>query len=172
MITSVLQPLLKDTRRPNVPVLLMLDEFAQLGHLPVVEQSLGLMRGYGLKLWAVFQDFAQARAIYEDRWQSFLGNAGVLQAFAPQDVVTAKDLADAAGQTTRAPFSASGGGTDATFSTSEIPVPLMLPQDLRNMDDGFSTIFTHKAKGPVRVFLPFPTELSHMRSICALDPSL
>jgi len=171
MITSVLQPLMKDTRKSKVPVLLMLDEFAQLGHLPVIEQTLALMRGYGVKMWAVFQDFAQAKAIYEDRWQSFLGNAGVLQAFAPQEVVTAKELSDAMGQTTRTPLSASGGGADPGLSMTQIPVPLMLPQDLRNMDEGFSTILSHKTKGPVRVYIPYPTDLDHMRAICALDPS-
>lgn len=60
-----------------VPVLLMLDEFAQLGPLLVIENNLAMMRGYGVKLWAVFQDLSQAQAIYKERWESCLGNAGV-----------------------------------------------------------------------------------------------
>ena len=171
MIASVLQPLMKDTRTSQVPVLLMLDEFAQLGHLPVIEQSLALMRGYGVKLWSVFQDFSQARAIYDERWQSFLGNAGVLQAFAPQDVMTAKDLSDSMGQTTRHPISASGGGPNPNLSINQIAVPVMLPQELRNMDDGYAMILSHKTKGPVQAYMPFPTALTHLQAICALDPS-
>ena len=89
MIAAVLRPLMIDTRKPKVPVLFMLDEFAQLGHLPVIENNLAMMRGYGVKLWTVFQDLSQAHAIYKERWESFLGNAGVLQSFAPQDVITA-----------------------------------------------------------------------------------
>ena len=171
MITSILQPLMKDTTKSTVPVLLMLDEFAQLGHLPIIEQSMALMRGYGVKIWAVFQDFAQAQAIYDKRWESFLGNAGVLQAFAPQDVITAQSLSDRMGQTTRTPLAASGGGVDPALSLGQISVPIMLPQDLRNMDDGYATILSHKTKGPVRAFIPYPTQLNHMRAICALDPS-
>jgi type IV secretion system protein VirD4 len=171
MITSILQPLMKDTRASRVPVLLMLDEFAQLGHLPVVEQSLALMRGYGLKLWAVFQDFAQARDIYDARWLSFLGNAGVLQAFAPQDPQTATDLSDAMGQRTAHPITASSSGPNPQLASGQIPVPFMLPQELRNMDEGFSTLLSHKLKAPAFAYMPYPSDLAHMKDICALDPS-
>lgn len=171
IITSVLQSLMKDTRKSRVPTLLMLDEFAQLGHLPNIEQNLALMRGYGVKLWAVFQDFAQAKAIYDARWQSFLGNAGVLQAFAPQDVLTANELSASLGQKTITPLSAGSVGPDPGLSLAQIPVQVILPQDLRNMDDGFAMILSHKTKGPLRVFFPFPNELDHMKDIVALDPS-
>jgi type IV secretion system protein VirD4 len=171
MIASILQPLLKDTRASSVPVLLMLDEFAQLGHLPVIEQSLALMRGYGLKLWAVFQDFAQARSIYEERWLSFVGNTGVLQAFAPQDHQTAKDLSEAMGQKTAHPIAASGSGPSPDLSIGQIAVPFMLPQELRNMDEGFSMILSHKLKAPASAYMPYPTALPYMQAICALDPS-
>jgi len=178
MIASVLRPLMLDTRRPKVPVLLMLDEFAQLGHLPVIENNLAMMRGYGVKLWAVFQDLSQAHAIYKERWESFLGNAGVLQSFAPQDVVTADYVSKRTGQSTRAVLSyglnreagSSAPGGDST-SISQTGVPLMLPQDLRNMDDGFSVLFSHRTKGTVRSYIPYPTELPHLKDVCALDPS-
>jgi type IV secretion system protein VirD4 len=178
MIASVLRPLMIDTRKPKVPVLFMLDEFAQLGHLPVIENNLAMMRGYGVKLWAVFQDLSQAHAIYKERWESFLGNAGVLQSFAPQDVVTADYLSKRSGQSTRAVLSyglnrEAGGNapTGDSTSISQAAVPLMLPQDLRNMDDGFSVLFSHRTKGTVRSYIPYPTELQHLREICALDPS-
>jgi type IV secretion system protein VirD4 len=178
MIASILRPLMLDTHKSKVPVLFMLDEFAQLGHLPVIENNLALMRGYGVKLWAVFQDLSQAQAIYDKRWESFLGNAGVLQSFAPQDVVTAEYLSKRTGQTTRSILShnsnrkpGSNAPGDESTSLSQAAVPLMLPQDLRNMDDGFSVLFSHRTKGTVRSYIPYPTELEHMREICALDPS-
>lgn len=178
MIASVLRPLMQDTRKSAVPVLFMLDEFAQLGHLPVIENNLALMRGYGVKLWAVFQDLSQAHDIYEKRWESFLGNAGVLQAFAPQDVVTAEYLSKRTGQTTKMALShaqsrerASSAPGGENFSLSQVGVPVMLPQDLRNIHDGFSVLFTHQMPGTVRSYMPFPTELSYMRDICRLDPA-
>src|SRR3984885_4356122 len=105
MVTAVLQPLMRSVRPATVPVLFMLDEFAQLGHLPVIENNLAMMRGYGVKLWTAFQDLSQAHAIYKERWESFLGNAGVLQSFAPQDVITADYLSKRTGQSPRAVLS-------------------------------------------------------------------
>jgi type IV secretion system protein VirD4 len=149
----------------------MLDEFAQLGHLPVIEQTLALMRGYGVKLWAVLQDLAQVQQLYDQRWESFLGNAGVLQSFAPQDVVTAEYLSKRTGQTTRIASDLSIAGEHAGIHVNQIATPLMLPQDLRNMETGYSVMFTNKLKGTVRAYFPYPTKLAHMKAICELDPS-
>jgi type IV secretion system protein VirD4 len=53
-----------------------------------------------VKLLAVWQDLPQAKDIYRDRWESFIANAGVLQAFAPQDMTTAEFLSARAMQRT------------------------------------------------------------------------
>jgi type IV secretion system protein VirD4 len=155
MITSILQPLMKDTGLSSVPVLMMLDEFAQLGHMPEIEQNMAMMRGYGIKLWVVLQDAVQAEAIYGKRWESFVANAGILQSFAPRDMTTAQYLSKLTGQTTRHPL---GGGTgpNAQFSTGQTGVPLMSPQDLMNMDEGFSVLFSNLLKGVTRHYLPYP----------------
>jgi type IV secretion system protein VirD4 len=177
MIAAVLAPLMKDTRKPAVPVLFMLDEFAQLGHLPVIENNMAMMRGYGVKLWVVLQDLSQAKQIYGDRWESFGSNAGVLQSFAPRDVVTAEYLSQLSGQAPRSQLSFSlartPGGKEAATETTGIGQALMarlLPQELRNMDDGFSVLYSHRTKGPVQTYFPDPSELPHMREICALAP--
>jgi hypothetical protein len=57
-----------------------------------------------------------------------------------------------------------------------IPMPLMLPQDIRNMDDGYTVAFAHRlngkrSKGTVRAYLPFPTEIQGLEAICKLDPA-
>jgi hypothetical protein len=52
-----------------------------------------------------------------------------------------------------------------------IPMPLMLPQDIRNMDDGYTVLFSHHIKGTARAYLPFPTQIPGMEKICALDPA-
>jgi type IV secretion system protein VirD4 len=164
MITSVLQSLMKDTSDPKCPTMLMLDEFAQLGHLPIIENTVAMMRGYGVKLWAVFQDLSQAQAIYGQRWETFMSNAGVLHSFAPQDITTAKYLSDHTGQTAKEVLnwsqeSKAGVQTaSGNISLTKSPMPLMLPQDLRNMDMGFFVLFSHKTKGPVRGYSPDPSE--------------
>lgn len=146
MITSIMQPLMKDTKKAKNPVLFMLDEFAQLGHLPVIEQNMGLMRGFGLKLWIVLQDLAQAKHLYEDRWESFLNNAGVIQSFAPQDLFTAQHLSKL---------------TDEALDVRTI----------RHMDDGYGIFLSHRLPGTVLTYAPPLSDLPHLADVYALDPS-
>jgi type IV secretion system protein VirD4 len=72
----------------GVPVLCVLDEFATLGHLQQVEDAAGQIAGFGVKLWPVLQDLSQLKALYETRWETFLGNAGVVQFFGNNDLST------------------------------------------------------------------------------------
>jgi type IV secretion system protein VirD4 len=179
-LTTIIQILMNDTRRAKVPVAIVCDEAAALGHLPILENTVALMRGYGLKLITIWQDLAQLKSIYKDRWESFIGNAGVLQSFSAQDVVTAEYLSARTGQTTRQAMSLGlsqnlQAGAPPSYSTSAtrspFPMPLMLPQDIRNMDDGYTVLFSHRIKGTARAYLPYPTEIKGLEAICALDPA-
>ena len=163
VITCCLQKLIRDAVPGDVPVMLMLDEFATLGHLPMIENTMALMRGYGVKLWSVFQDLAQLKAIYGERWESFISNAGVVQAFAPQDTVTAEYLSTLSGQTTAI---TEGSSTSLPTSNqhgtigksqSQIARPVLWPGDLRAMKDGFLVVYTHKVPDVIRAFAPYPS---------------
>lgn len=70
------------------PVLFVLDEFAALGRMEAIEKATGLMAGYGVKLMPVLQDLGQLKRHYRESWETFLGNAGVLQFFANADLTT------------------------------------------------------------------------------------
>jgi type IV secretion system protein VirD4 len=186
MTTSIVQKLMKDTRRPKVPVLLMLDEYYSMAEgdgFPVISRNMAMFRGYGIKLATIWQDLSQAKRIYgNEGFESFLANAGVVQVFAPQDVTTAEYVSKRSGQTTRQfvshnqsrqPNPAMPGGTSLSFGANEnyIPMPLLLAQDARNFDDGFSVIFSHREKGVVRSFSPWPGDLRHLKAIMANNPS-
>jgi type IV secretion system protein VirD4 len=176
MVTAVLQPLMRSVRPAAVPVLFMLDEFAQLGHLAIIENNLALMREYGVKLWPVFQDLAQAQDIYKTRWESFISNAGVLQTFAPQDVTTRKYLSDLSGQrlywlevTSRTSSATSGPQLAATTGMQEgwqnMAGPNYWPQGLAAMEDGQAILFS-RGRAP-RAWLPDPSEISSVQAILA-----
>ena len=68
---------------------MMLDEYAALGRMKPIELALGLAAGYGVQLWAIFQDLHQLRATYGRAGETFLSNAGIVQAFNVNDVETA-----------------------------------------------------------------------------------
>jgi len=67
--------------KPKPPVLFCLDEFPVLGTVKSIEDGIGMMAGFGVRLWPIIQDLGQLKALYKDRWQSFLGNAGAVQFF-------------------------------------------------------------------------------------------
>ena len=83
----------------GVPVLIVLDEFAALGHLQQVEDAAGQIAGFGVKLWPVLQDLAQLKALYEARWETFLGNAGIVQFFGNNDLSTLEWISKRCGKT-------------------------------------------------------------------------
>ncbi len=81
------------------PVLFVLEEFASLGHMEMIENAAGYAAGFGLKLWVILQDLAQLKRHYKDGWETFLGNAGVIQAFGNSDLTTLEYLSKKLGQT-------------------------------------------------------------------------
>jgi type IV secretion system protein VirD4 len=82
------------------PVLFMLEEFAILGHMRSIETAAGFMAGFGVKLWSVLQDITQLKTHYKESWETFLGNAGIIQAFGNGDLTTTEYLSKRLGHTT------------------------------------------------------------------------
>ena len=82
------------------PVLFILDEFASLGHMRQIEDAAGQIASYGVKLWPILQDLGQLKALYKERWETFMGNAGVLQFFGNNDLTTLEWISKRLGATT------------------------------------------------------------------------
>ena len=76
-------------RPGGLRTLLLIDEMPALGHLAPLEDAFGLVRGYKVQIAGICQDLAQLKALYKERWESFLANAGVVQGFTPNDLTTA-----------------------------------------------------------------------------------
>lgn len=85
--------------RGALPVWFVLEEFPALGHMRSIEAAAGLMAGFGVKLWSVLQDLTQLQTHYPKSWETFLGNAGIIQAFGNADVTTTEHLAKLLGST-------------------------------------------------------------------------
>ncbi|HVT19578.1 MAG TPA: type IV secretory system conjugative DNA transfer family protein [Thermoanaerobaculia bacterium] len=149
-------------RTPGLPrhrVLFLLDEFAELGRLQPVEQALTLLRGYGVRLWLLVQDFAQIRVTYRQRADSILANAAVLQAFGTNDLKTAEYLSRKTGQTTvtsagenRSTGESIGRAWLPTrqhgqaHSASETGRPLLTPDEVMRLDAGQELLFLSGAE--------------------------
>ncbi len=75
MVTAALRPLLDSVKPAPVPVLFMLDEFAQMGRMAMIENNIAQMREFGVKLWTVWQDVQQMQDTYKDAWHRFMSTA-------------------------------------------------------------------------------------------------
>jgi len=91
--------------KPEKPILFMLDEMPALGKLAAIEQAYGLMAGFGIQLWGIVQDFGQLERVYDKSWETFLGNAGVIQYFGSRDLKTAEYFSKLCGVHTVEKFS-------------------------------------------------------------------
>lgn len=129
--------------RAGKPVTIIVDEFTQLGHMEVLESTMALGAGYGLRLWLIAQDTHLMKAKYPDTWESFLANSGAQQWFRPRDLATAQYLSNRCGQRTVmvkntstreiSVEEANKGFTGFSHSYSPQGQPLFLPQEIMGM---------------------------------------
>ena len=110
VVAAALDDLLRE--ETGLPVLVILDEFYQLGKLKVIQNAMSLARGYGLQLWPILQDLTQLQEHYEKSWETFLGNAGVRMFFAPREMTTAEYVSKLCGETTVTTTSTSKGTSE------------------------------------------------------------
>ena len=73
--------------RERTPILFMMEEFATLGHMEIMERAAAYFPSFGIKLWAILQDINQLQ-IYGRHAETFLGNASLVQCFANGDQST------------------------------------------------------------------------------------
>ena len=120
-------------------VLLMLDEFPQLGRLDFFEHALAYIRGYRIKACLVAQSLNQIAQAYGEH-SSILDNAHIRVAFACNDERTAKRLSDMLGVTTETRSQHNYAGSrmapwlgHTMVSRQEVPRPLLTPGEIMQL---------------------------------------
>lgn len=147
MINACLERMYEVEAEPatGYPVLFLLEEFATLGHMEILENAVGYAAGFGVKFWTINQDITQLKRHYRDSWETFLGNAGVVQAFANSDTTTLEYLSKKAGQIEISQITQNLNTTRTASSNN--------PSDMQRAQSAFSTrgavaaLFSSKTKG-------------------------
>lgn len=98
-INQLLDAMEREHTIPFAPVLACLDEFPVLGYMRQLENAIGQIASFHVKLWFVLQDWGQGKALYGERWESFAANAGILQFFSNNDLSTAEYISKKLGKT-------------------------------------------------------------------------
>jgi type IV secretion system protein VirD4 len=144
-----------DGREKKRNLLLLLDEFPQLGKLDVFEQSMGAMAGYGLRAYLVTQSLHQVTQAY-GRYHTILDNCQIVTSFAATDVETAETISKLAGDIFEMRPQETWSGKRQLFGLDHRSItyreerrPLLLPSEVRRLSDREELIFVTGAK-PLR----------------------
>lgn len=120
-------------------VLVLLDEFARLGHAPVIVAAISYIRSFGLNLLIVVQTAAQVRRLYgDDGAEDIVTNSDVQIVYTPGTYRDAKEISEQLGTHGLAAKSKSRsagwfGKSNNSISESEQARSLMLPQEVQTM---------------------------------------
>lgn len=98
-VNQMLDAMEREKTKPAAPVLACLDEFPVLGYMKQLETASGLIASFGVKLWVILQDWNQGKALYGERWETFAGNAGLMQFFGNNDLTTTEYISKRLGRT-------------------------------------------------------------------------
>ena len=147
------------TLRLKYQLALLMDEFAIMGRMEIMETAPALTRGAGLRFFLIFQGKDQIRAVYGDEAAN-----GIMKAihneivFAPGDIKLAEEYSKRLGNTTVRVQNQSFNKRDMnnrgqTDSYSEQARPLMLPQEVNELPYDKQLIFVQGTKQtePIKV---------------------
>jgi len=120
-------------------VLVLLDEFARLGHAPVIVAAIPYVRSFGLNLLIVVQTRAQLRRLHgDDGAEDIVSNSDVEVVYTPGTFRDAKETSERLGTHGLAAKSKSRsagwfGKSNNSISESEQSRSRMLPQEVQTM---------------------------------------
>ena len=140
-------------------VLMMLDEFAALGRIPIIAESISYLPGYNVRVVLVIHTPAQLREVYGvNGAETMLKSLAARIVFAPKDYADAREISDELGVTTvRArtvskplfDWGDSKGRRSRSVSVSEQRRPLLLPQEVKALGPRQALIF-YEGLWPIR----------------------
>lgn len=129
-------------------LLLVLDEFTAMGHIPILETASGFLPGYNIRLMLIYQSPSQLRSVYgHEGAETLLKTLGARLVFRPNDYKDAVDISNELGSVTVKVKSHSrpqfGGGFSSRNSStiSEQKRMLLLPDEVKNLSEKKQFIF-------------------------------
>lgn len=101
MVSLVVTEMEKTPGQPKSghQVLLVLDEFAGLKKMDIIENAAAQIAGFGVKMVFILQQLTQLKTVYKDNWEVFVGNAGTRLFFGIEDNFTREYISKALGET-------------------------------------------------------------------------
>lgn len=137
LITQNLETLPQDDASLKYQCLMLLDEFAAIGRINIIEKASAYMAGYNMRLLLIFQSKSQLkdRKLYDTTGaETLLTNMALQVVYAPRDDDDAKDYSEMLGYLTEKGKSKSrqlSGRSGSSESVSDQRRALLLPQEIK-----------------------------------------
>lgn len=139
-LIATLRATLPDPKTEPWPVMILMDEFDQLGKMPIVVQSLKQLAGHGGRVSIITQSIPGLDKIYEENDRLSIESAAGMKLFlSPNEKKTAAEVSDALGKTTRLSlsdsYSSDGKGLRRrSVSRRNEERPLLTPDEVKKLD--------------------------------------
>ena len=143
----------------RLQVMMMLDEFAALGRIPIIAEAISYLPGYNVRVVLVLHTPAQLREVYgANAAETMLKSLAARIVFAPKDHADAREISDELGFTTVKArtwskpvfdFADSKGRRSRSVSVSEQRRALLLPQEVKELGAEQAIIF-YEGLRPIR----------------------
>jgi type IV secretion system protein VirD4 len=151
--------------RPTLPpVMIVLDEFGNLGRLSQIVTALTTARGLRIQLWMFLQNIAQLKTHYKDEWTNFFTGSGAITTFRTGDDETAEYLARLYGNSEQGVETLTRSGGSLTPQA----IPLVRKEDLGRIQEGEVINIIRPCPWPIQAFTPVYT-LTRFKD--GLDPN-
>ena len=110
---------IKGRPKSGYPTLFLLDEFAGLKRMEVIENAVAQAAGFGVKFFFIVQNLPQLKREYEESWESFVSNSGLKVLFQIDDHFSRDYLSHLLGEqeVRRGARSGSQSRSDSTSNT-------------------------------------------------------
>lgn len=155
-LIATLRGSLPDPKAEPWPVMILLDEFDQLGPMPIVEQALKQLAGHGARVSIITQSIPGLDNIYGENVRLSLESAAGMKLYlSPNEKKTAQEVSDALGKTTKLSTSDSYS-RDASLMTRRSlsrrmeERPLMSSDEVKKLDANVAILIPERQQ-PLRV---------------------
>lgn len=142
-----------NSRLPN-PVYMILEEIANIGRLPGIEELLGTMRGRRIYPMMIWQDLVQMKSMFGEAWDGIIAKCDTQVFLGVNDQTTAKYVSEKLGKTTiktQGTSSKAGGimsSPGESQSQSYSQRQLLFPDEVEGFDNS-KLIMKQRSRHPV-----------------------
>ena len=91
---AIMSTMIRRRTNPAAQTMFLIDEMGHLGAMPLLEDAVTLMRGYGVRMVMFLQHLHQLAKLYPESHVTIASNCGAIATFGVENYGMAKPLAD------------------------------------------------------------------------------